>query len=69
MKLLELVRKCQHCSSDMTDKVSPRAYLENPFCASCFGDRLKSAQDELGPVRNVLMGHYLAAIPLNQKTP
>jgi hypothetical protein len=67
--ILELVRRCRYCGSDMTDAVSPVAYNENPFCGKCLPQRLADAVSRLGPTEHRTVGHYLHVMPLSQKTP
>ena len=62
MQLLEVVRRCRYCGSDMTRNVSSESYRENPFCAGCLNDRMGIAKNELGPIRNERHGHYLVAV-------
>ena len=37
--LLEAIRRCHYCGREMME-IAPLSYLENPFCAVCFPERL-----------------------------
>lgn len=65
--ILSIVRRCLHCETDLTDVVSPASYRENPFCCGCLSDRLEAVRRQVGLVENRQDGHYLVAIPIQQK--
>jgi hypothetical protein len=67
--ILESVRRCRFCGSDMTDSVPPLAYRENPFCVGCLPQRLSEAKERLGPTMTRVVGNYTQVIPLTQKSP
>ena len=60
--MLELVRRCNHCASDMTNRVSAESYLENPYCNGCLNARLDIANEKLGPTRWERSGHYVKLV-------
>ena len=57
--------RCRYCGSDMTDDVTPTAYLENPFCSGCIRERIDAASLMLGPIENRVVGRYLEPIRSN----
>ncbi len=62
MFILERLRRCKYCGSDMTDKYSPEGYASNPFCDDCFNERVqKGALPRKG--RFVLIGKYFHFVP------
>jgi hypothetical protein len=66
MYILEQVRRCQHCDSDMTTAVSGDSYRENPFCDNCFTDRVEAANSRRGPMVRVLVDGLMQLIPAPQ---
>jgi hypothetical protein len=47
MNILELVRRCTYCNSDMTS-IPSDAYASNPFCDGCFNQRVQEESSKLG---------------------
>lgn len=66
MHILERIRRCRHCGSDMTDTTSSSSYRENPFCGGCLEERLQNAAATLGPIRHRRVGQYIEPIQVNQ---
>jgi hypothetical protein len=66
MEIFEQVRRCRYCQSDMTDSVSAQSYRENPYCALCVNDRLRAADEAMGPTKWVRIGHYIKLVPVNE---
>lgn len=69
MQMLERVRRCRFCKSDMTDKVSATAYRENPYCQSCLPERIQQAARKSGPKEIRYVGSYIFASPVAQSVP
>lgn len=57
IRILEQVRRCQFCGSDMTS-IPFQEYREDPFCNLCLSERVSAAQDAIGQVHIVDEGEY-----------
>ena len=64
--ILQHVRRCRFCKSDMTDDVSAAAFSSNPFCQNCVETRIQNAKSELGSFKVVQDGNYSKIIPTSK---
>lgn len=53
--MLERVRRCRYCGSDMSG-VSSGSYAENPYCQGCLDERLAKAAAEAEKEQGKLIG-------------
>jgi hypothetical protein len=47
----------------MTDAVSADSYRENPYCGKCLAERLRKADEALGPTEIVRCDYYVSYVP------
>jgi hypothetical protein len=66
---VEAVRRCRYCGNDMTDTVPAESYRENPYCGECLAERLREADEAIGPTRVVRSGHYVSYVPVSGTAP
>ena len=66
MHLLERVRRCRFCGSDMTDSTSATSYSQNPYCDGCFEERMNRADRQFGPRTWTRVGEYFESIRVNE---
>jgi hypothetical protein len=65
---LQILRRCQHCGSDMTDTASSLGYAQNPFCSDCHHERAQEAALAAPKVVDIrLEGRYFRFIRENRK--
>jgi hypothetical protein len=67
IRIVEVVRRCQYCGSDMTDSVSSIGYAQNPFCAGCLDERVSRARRAPENETAELIGRYFHFTQESQK--
>lgn len=67
--MLERIRRCNYCNSDMTDAVSSLSYSQNPFCDECYDDRVAAASASAGPRIRKRVGRYFESVIPSSGTP
>ena len=69
MQMLERVRRCRFCKSNMTDTTSATSYMQNPFCDGCFDKRIERANERFGPRTWKRAGRYFESIQVSETAP
>jgi hypothetical protein len=68
MQILERVRRCKYCASDMTDSVSSDSFAENPLCQQCLPERVGTIAKSPNELTAVKVGEYVMFTSSTRKT-
>jgi len=60
--MLEQIRRCKHCGRTMMD-VSHLSWKENPYCTTCFNQRLSESSKKTEASNWHIEGQYLVFTP------
>lgn len=67
MYILQVLRRCKYCNSDMTKEVSAIGYAQNPYCDGCLDERVSRAPRAGEDEQAVLVGRYFHFTPESKK--
>lgn len=62
---LERIQECQSCGREVLRK--PLEYQEDPYCSSCFRQRVEEGAKIIGPIEWRARGEYFEPISLDPR--